>query len=298
MPENDPRITLDAPAKINLFLHVSGRRDDGYHLLDSLVSFTEYGDRLVAEPGDDLTLRINGPFASGLDDGDTDNLILRAARLLRDASRTRAGAMLTLTKNLPVSSGLGGGSADAAAALRILARLWRLDVDDARLSEIGLSVGADVPVCIAGVPCRMTGIGETVTPVNPFPPCAVVLVNGGEAVATPSVFAAREDVFSDGAAWSGPVGFDTFVAALRDCANDLSAAACTLSPMIDDVLAELTRSDGCALARLSGSGGTCFGLFADSATAEAAAAAIRARHLDWWCKATRFREHRVEIQTG
>ena len=197
--------------------------------------------------------------------------------------------MLTLTKNLPVSSGLGGGSADAAAALRILARLWRLDVDDARLSEIGLSVGADVPVCIAGVPCRMTGIGETVTPVNPFPPCAVVLVNGGEAVATPSVFAAREDVFQ-----TVPLGRGRSVSIPSSLRSEtvpttFSAAACTVSPMIDDVLAELTRSDGCALARLSGSGGTCFGLFADSATAEAAAAAIRARHLDWWCKATRFR---------
>jgi len=295
VPVTDQRLALDAPAKINLYLHVVGRRDDGYHLLDSLVAFTEYGDRLIARPADDLTLRIEGPFGRGLAGAGGDNLILRAARALQDASGVRAGAALTLVKNLPVSSGIGGGSTDAAATLRLLAQLWGLNIDDARLSDIGLPIGADVPVCVAGVTCSMRGIGEKIVPVDPVPYCAVVLVNGGEAVSTPAVFAARRGDFSNGAEWETPDDFNPFVAGLRTRTNDLAPAARTVSPVIDDVLASLESTEGCALARLSGSGGTCFGLFADQSSAERAVMDIRSSHPAWWSVSTQFRATRAEI---
>lgn len=297
MPDTDHRLAIDAPAKINLYLHVTGRRADGYHLLDSLVAFTEHGDRLTAEPAQDLSLRIHGPFAGGLEDG-ADNLVLRAARALQDACNIRDGAALTLEKNLPVSSGVGGGSTDAAAALRLLARLWRLDISDARLAEIGLPVGADIPVCVAGAPSRMTGVGDTVDAIDPVPHCGVVLVNGGEGVSTPSVFAERRGTFSDPVIWTTPQGFDALVTNLRSLTNDLASAAQTVSPVIGDVLDALEQAEGCALARVSGSGGTCFGLFGEPVHADRAAADIHARHPDWWCVATRFREKQPELTTG
>ena len=297
MSETDQRLALDAPAKINLYLHVTGRRPDGYHLLDSLVAFTEHGDRLTAEPSDDLSLRIEGPFADGLDGG-AENLVLRAARALQDASGFRGGAALTLEKNLPVSSGIGGGSADAAAALRLLGRLWRLDVSDARLADIGLPVGADIPVCVAGAPSRMAGIGDIVEPVDPLPSCGVLLVNGGEGVSTPSVFAARQGAFSTPVAWRTPDDFEDCVTELQTLTNDLASAAQAVSPVIGEVLASLERAEGCALARVSGSGGTCIGLFGDTGLANRAAAKIQAEHPQWWSVATRFRKRRPEIAPG
>lgn len=295
MSDTDQRLALDAPAKINLYLHVTGRRDDGYHLLDSLVAFTEFGDRILVAPDDDLTLQIDGPFAGSLDGGDDDNLVLRAARALREASGAGAGAAISLTKNLPVSSGIGGGSADAGAVLRLLARLWELDFGDVALAKTGLSIGADVPVCLAGVPCRMTGIGETISPVDPLPSCGVVLVNGGEGVSTPSVFAARQKSFSRAGEWETPARFEDFVSALRGRTNDLAAAARTVSPVIAEVLGALEASEGCALARLSGSGGTCFGLFADPALAHSARRSILAAQPGWWSASTRFRDIRPGI---
>ncbi len=289
---------MDAPAKINLFLHVTGRRDDGYHLLESFVVFTEVGDRIVVERADTISLSIEGPFAAGLPDTGDNNLVLRAANALRDACQVDAGARIFLEKNLPVSSGIGGGSADAAATLRALAVLWNLDVTESQLAKIGISIGADVPVCLSARPSMMSGVGEIVTAAAPPPPGGVVLVNAREGVSTPAVFSARTAPFSDAAGWDTPGAFDAFIAALAVRKNDLSEPARRVSPVISDVLAALEAGEECALARLSGSGGTCFGLFSDIAFAGAAAQQIGAAHPDWWCVATTFRDTPPTVLTG
>ncbi len=255
-----------AYAKINLTLHVIGRRADGYHLLDSLVVFAAIGDRITLTPGP-LSLRVAGPFAAGLPVSE-DNLCLRAARLAgRDAA-------ITLEKNLPVASGIGGGSADAAAVLR------GLGVRPARPEVLG----ADVPVCLNSVPVRMRGIGEDLSPVPPLPDLHLVLVNPGVALSTPAVFAAllRRDnaPMPDLAEWSGLPALIDFLAA---CRNDLEPGAVALCPEIDAVLAGL-REQGALLARMSGSGATCFGIFPDAAAAEAAAAALA--RPGWWAVAS------------
>ena len=233
-------LTEAAPAKLNLALHVTGRRDDGYHLLDSLVAFAGFGDRLSFEPGP-LSLAIDGPFASALPQ-DGDNLCLRAARLAGGA------AQITLTKHLPVASGIGGGSADAAAVLRGLARMGHALPDET------WRLGADVPVCLASAPARMSGIGEAVVPLPPLPLVPLVLVNPGIPVATPQVFAAldrRDNAplpplpdFRDAATLTGW---------LRETRNDLQAPAIRIAPVIADVLRAL-QSAGADFARMSGSG--------------------------------------------
>ena len=211
---------LDAPAKINLYLHVTGRRPDGYHLLESLVAFTGTGDRLSAAPSEALTLSVSGPFAGALEDDDADNLVLRAAHALRDASGTHAGAALHLKKNLPVASGIGGGSADAAAALRLLRHLWEIPADGVDLAALAAGLGADVPVCLAGTPCVMTGIGDELAPQPPLPPCGVVLVNAGEAVPTPDVFRARSGPFTPPGHWQPPADADALFAEATDAVLD------------------------------------------------------------------------------
>jgi 4-diphosphocytidyl-2-C-methyl-D-erythritol kinase len=267
-----------APAKVNLALHVTGRRADGYHLLDSLVVFAGIGDRLEAEPAAGLSLSLRGPFASGLGTGE-DNLVLRAATLLRPPGQ---GAALHLTKALPVAAGIGGGSADAAAALRLLARLWGVALPP---PDRVLALGADVPVCLAGRSARMGGIGGELTAVA-LPPFWIVLVNPGVPVPTGGVFAGlarRENPpmpdlprLPDAAALFG------WLAAQR---NDLEAPARALVPSIDGVLAAIAAQPGCALARMSGSGATCFGLFAAEAGALAAAQALRSAAPSWWVAA-------------
>ena len=282
-------VRIDAPAKINLFLHVTGRRDDGYHLLESFVVFTEVGDRLVVEPADTLSLEIRGPFGAGLDSGGGDNLVLRAADALRTAYKIIAGARIVLEKNLPVSSGIGGGSADAAAALRALSVLWNLDVPAQSLAEIGIALGADVPVCLFARPAMMSGVGEGVDSAEAPPACGVVLVNAHEGMSTPAVFAARPAAFSDAQGWTTPDSFDDFVQALSNRGNDLFAPARTVSPVIDRVISALQADGQCALARLSGSGGTCFGIYRDIASADAAGQLISHENPDWWCVSTVFR---------
>jgi 4-diphosphocytidyl-2-C-methyl-D-erythritol kinase len=262
-----------APAKVNLFLHVTGRRGDGYHLLDSLVVFAGIGDVLHAQPANELSLRLAGPFGAALA-GEQDNLVLRAARALAGT-----GARLTLEKNLPVASGIGGGSADAAAALRLLSRMWNLAPPD--LPGIALTLGADVPVCLDGRPSRMGGVGERLDPAPSIPVCGLVLVNPGVAVATADVFRARRG------GWSAPAGLPhswpdvgAMAGDLRDLRNDLQPPAIALQPAIGDVIAALEATPGCRLARMSGSGATCFGLFDDPLVA--AEAATRLRRPDWW----------------
>jgi 4-diphosphocytidyl-2-C-methyl-D-erythritol kinase len=262
-----------APAKVNLFLHVTGRRPDGYHELDSLAVFAGVGDVVTAAAGPALGLTFSGPFGGALS-AEPDNLVLRAARALSPAG----AAALHLEKNLPIASGIGGGSADAAAALRALAKLWGPQTD---LAPLALRLGADVPVCLASRAMRMQGIGEVLSPAPALPACGLVLVNPGVAVPTPAVFKARTGGFSAPA--DLPAGWNSaaaMVASLAACKNDLQQAAIGIAPVIGDVLATLARLPGALLARMSGSGATCFALFETPAAAQAAATLIEPAA--WW----------------
>lgn len=273
-----------ARAKVNLTLQVTGRRADGYHELESLVVFAGVGDVLALDPvdGNDLRLTIDGPQAGPLL-YEHDNLVLSAALALGRRGGVNAGAAMTLTKNLPVASGIGGGSADAAAALRGLARLWDLRVPEADLRELALGLGADVPVCLRGEAVILSGIGEALQPVAALPPLWLLLVNPGVAVSTPAVFKAREGAFSAVAEPRlPPSDLRGLVEWLERRGNDLEAPACRLAPAVGAVLAALRRQPGCLLARMSGSGATCFGLFGEEAAAQTAAAAIASQQPDWW----------------
>jgi 4-diphosphocytidyl-2-C-methyl-D-erythritol kinase len=279
-----------AYAKVNLFLHVVGRRPDGYHFIDSLVVFSGIGDVVQATsdaPGgasgdtECLDLTIAGDFAAQLQP-DPDNLVLRAARALAAATGQPPRATLHLEKRLPVASGIGGGSADAAAALRLLVRLWDIAIAPADLRDIAATLGADVPVCLASQPARMGGIGEVLSAAPVLPRFGMLLVNPGVGVSTPAVFRARSGPFSPPSVLpSGWADAHAMAADLALCSNDLEAPALSLCPAIAEILAALRAHPGCLLARMSGSGATCFGLFAGDAEAEAAA-----RHLarpGWWC---------------
>lgn len=257
-----------APAKINLYLHIVGRRADGLHLLESLVAFAETGDVLYAEPADRLSLDVVGPFAGALA-GEADNLVLRAARALAPGQ----GARLVLEKNLPVAAGLGGGSADAAAALRLLSRLWDIETD---LGPLAAGLGADVPVCLAGATCGMAGIGERLTPLPDWPVPYLLLANPGAALATPAVFGARRGPFSESRPWPETA------ADLAGGANDLTEAALSLAPEVGGVLDALAALEGASFARMSGSGATCFAAFDDAAARDRARDTLRSRYPDWW----------------
>jgi len=281
-------ITVFAPAKLNLYLHVLGRRDNGYHDLESLVAFADVGDHIAAAPASNLTLSIDGAFAEDLIDDD-ENLVLRAARALQATAGVDAGAALTLTKNLPVASGIGGGSADAAATIKALVRLWGIHPATHDLSGLALSLGADVPVCLFGRPAFMTGIGETLEPAPDLPAASLVLINPGLGLSTPDVFKARRGDAGIANSFDEPIAdAQTLADVLAARNNDLTAAAISLAPEIGQVLSVLGGAEGCLLARMSGSGATCFGLFADTAAATAAAAAMRGAHPAWWVVASRL----------
>ncbi|MGH7155414.1 MAG: 4-(cytidine 5'-diphospho)-2-C-methyl-D-erythritol kinase, partial [Acetobacteraceae bacterium] len=234
-----------APAKVNLFLHVVGRRADGYHVLDSLVVFAGIGDVVEAEPAAELSLAISGPFGAALFP-DPSNLVLRAAGALIEAASIRTGARLRLTKNLPVASGIGGGSTDAAATLRLLARMWAVSPEAIDFPALALALGADVPVCLAGRPARMGGIGERIGAAPRLPPFGLLLVNPGLAVTTADVFHARQAPFSAPAAlpaaWSSADRMADDLATLR---NDLDQPAIALYPVIAEVLAAIAGLPGC-----------------------------------------------------
>ncbi len=276
-----------APAKLNLYLHVVGRRADGYHLLDSLVAFAEYGDVLRAAPASALSLSVQGPFADALS-GESDNLVLKAARRLAEIAG-HPSAALVLTKNLPVASGIGGGSADAAAALRALRRLWRVQVDASTLAGIAAGLGADVPVCLQGAATYMQGIGEVLVPAPKLPQPGLVLINPRVPLPTPKVFAARRGSFSQAAPFAEPPRDAAALAAtLAARRNDLEAAAIEIVPAVADVLAALKASPACLLARMSGSGATCFGIYDNPVAAETAARWLGERQKSWWIKPTRL----------
>jgi 4-diphosphocytidyl-2-C-methyl-D-erythritol kinase len=275
----EPTVREFAPAKVNLALHVTGRRADGYHLLDSLVAFADVGDDVIAEPGRGLSLQVEGPMAPGLA-GEGDNLVLRAGRLL--AGQGTQGARLTLVKRLPVASGIGGGSSDAAAAVRALGRLWGATMPDGAALT---ALGADVPVCMRARAARMRGIGEVIEPVA-LPPLDAVLVNPGVGVPTADVFRALASRDNPGLpALPDFADAGALVAYLRTCRNDLEAPAMAAAPVIGEVLAAL-RGSGALLARMSGSGATCFGLFPGTGAAAKAAGRISAERPGWWVAAT------------
>ncbi len=283
----DGRIEALAPAKINLALHVTGRRDDGYHLIDTLAVFTEFGDRVTIVPGDADSLAVTGPFSRDLEAG-PGNLVERARDLLRGLSGGHdcGPVAITLEKNLPVASGIGGGSSDAAATLRALNALWNLGCSAGQLAGIGRALGADVPMCVHARPLRARGAGEEITFVDGFAPLAMVLANPGTGVSTPAVFRALKEKdnlpLPD---FSGVANTQGLVAWLRDSRNDLEAPARSLAPAIGDVLAELWRHYP-LVARMSGSGATCFALFDDPETARQAETGLRTAHPDWFVAAT------------
>lgn len=275
-------ITEKAAAKINLFLHIGNKREDGFHPVQSLAVFTDLGDMLAMESASGLNLTIDGPFAAGLS-GEGDNLVLRAARALDGG-----GAALTLTKNLPVASGIGGGSADAAAALRGLNRLWDAGRDGAALRDLGAPLGSDIPVCVASRPAFMEGRGEILRPAASMPRVPMLLVNPGVAVPTKDVFARLQD--RSGVALALPEGrfSDTadLLRFLETTRNDLEAPARALQPVIGEVLAAISALPGALFARMSGSGATCFGIFADDYACAHAAEILKKAMPGWWVAPT------------
>jgi 4-diphosphocytidyl-2-C-methyl-D-erythritol kinase len=272
-----------APAKINLYLHVVGRRPDGYHLLDSLVVFADVGDRLTAAPAAQLSLSVGGPEAATLAGLGDDNLVLRAARALAAAAPGR-GAALDLDKRLPVAAGIGGGSSDAAAALRLLPRLWRLPPEAAALvPSLARTLGADVPACLAACPVWVGGVGEAIEPAAGLPPAGIVMANPRRALPTAEVFRARRGAFSSPGRFARmPRDVAGLAAVLAERRNDLTDAAIALIPAVAAVLQRLGQLPGALLARMSGSGATCFALFATRDAALSAASALRADQPAWW----------------
>ena len=282
--------SVPAPAKINLALHVVGQRSDGYHLLETLVVFADFGDRIQVEDAERDHFTIEGPYAADLD-ASAPNLVTRARDALRrETNKAAAPLAIRLEKNLPVASGIGGGSADAAATLNAIAALR--GIEPALLTNVAPSLGADVPMCLAGAPLLARGAGERIEPLNHFPALDLVLVNPGVAESTPAVFSALATKHNP------PLPTLPAIAAARDAAgwlataaNHLQPPAVALEPAIDAALDEITQS-GALLARMSGSGATCFGLYADRASAEHAAHAILTARPGWFIKAVRTGEAR------
>jgi 4-diphosphocytidyl-2-C-methyl-D-erythritol kinase len=272
-----------AYAKVNLALHVRARMPDGYHSIETLFAFCEDGDRLSVAEGEGISLRVTGPFADSLETND--NLVLRAARALATRYRVEGGAALLLDKRLPVASGIGGGSADAAAALRLLLRWWGLPREEERLIEIGRDLGADVPACIASHVARGEGKGDQLTIVDDpaLSSLPILLLNPMIPLSTADVFKAWDGT-DNGALARGPA-----LAAAREGRNDLELPARAIVPAIADILSRLDASDGCLLARMSGSGATCFALYRSEIDRDRAAGAIAAERPDWWQLASRLR---------
>jgi 4-diphosphocytidyl-2-C-methyl-D-erythritol kinase len=287
-------LSEDGRAKVNLTLRVIGRRTDGYHDIESVVAFADCADHLTLTPGPELGLVATGPLAEACG-ATSDNLVIKAAHLLRERVPDLKVGSFTLDKVLPVAAGIGGGSADAAAALRLLAQLNGLALDDQRLHAVALATGADVPVCLASRPCDMTGVGESLLPLSlPIMPC--VMVNPRVPVATKDVFNAlglrngqllvgATDVLR-GTAWpQAGASVEDWVEVLAASSNDLEGPATRIQPIIGEVISALSATNGAWLARMSGSGATCFALYENTADAGRAADAIRRDHPEWWVHA-------------
>ena len=281
--------TTQAPAKINLYFHITGRHKDGYHLVDSLIGFTTLGDELTIRALEPLDIVSNGPFAEGMPPPHK-NLVYRAVQLLAQNASNQARAHVTITKNLPVAAGIGGGSSDAAAAIKALSALWNMPHSTVDLYELGLTLGSDVPACLKARTTYARGIGEVLDDAPILPETGILLVNPGVTLMTASVFQARRGVFNQPNRFDkSPKDAAALAALLAERGNDLTDAAISLCPVIRNVLTALEAAPGCLLARMTGSGATCFGIFDDLAAAEAAAPAVAQD--GWWVAPT-------ELATG
>jgi len=277
-----------APAKINLYLHVTGRRSDGYHTLDSLVVFTDIGDFMSIEPSSSFVFELDGPKAADLaGTQESGNLAVRAVKSLAKELGRPLNVKLRLTKNLPVASGIGGGSSDAAAALRLLAEQWGVPKTASSLTRIASDLGKDVPCCLEAKTCYFNGAGEIFDEGPALPHTDIVLVNPGKALSTPSVFSAYAE--SGNGRFSEADRLDKvprtgaeLAGLLHSRKNDLTSAACKLLPEIRAVLDAISATEGCQLARMSGSGATCFGIYPNRSLAKKAAARILGQNPGWW----------------
>ncbi|MDD3030617.1 MAG: 4-(cytidine 5'-diphospho)-2-C-methyl-D-erythritol kinase [Alphaproteobacteria bacterium] len=275
-----------APAKINLYLHVTGRKDNGYHELDSLVAFASIGDEIALRPKKGFLFETTGRYADALskDEQGNENIAVKAARALAASVGKDFAAHIVLVKNLPVASGIGGGSSDAAATLRALAKHWGLFSEDPRLAAAAARHGQDITVCLSTNPVYM--IADGIEPAPPLPKASIVLVNPGAPLSTPDVFKAFRE---SGAPFSpprklekAPQTLDEMIAALKERSNDLYEPAKSVLPCVAEVMASLEASPSCLLARMSGSGATCFGLYPDETAAKSVASQIRAVRPHWW----------------
>jgi 4-diphosphocytidyl-2-C-methyl-D-erythritol kinase len=292
MSDVQKSIRVFAPAKINLYLHVNERLANGYHGLDSLVDFADVGDFITIEPADMFTFTVDGPFAGALSGRDVEagpastNLVVRAARALARASDHRLDFKITLTKNLPLGAGIGGGSADAAAVIWGLLQYWGLPKDAPYLQELMVELGADVPVCFWSRAVRMRGIGDIFDAVPALPEMPILLVHPGKSCSTPTVFAGYDGSLKSLVEIPDFENETRLIRFLWGQDNDLSEAAQRVIPDIGNVLQVIGAQDGCALARMSGSGSCCFGLFNDESTMDAACDVIKADNPDWWVQAS------------
>lgn len=285
------QFSIAAPAKLNLCLHITGRRADGYHLLESLVVCTELADTIDIAPASTLTLSIQGEFAEFLQDFTDHNLVIKAASLLRLQSGCNAGAAITLTKRIPVGAGLGGGSSDAASCLLALNQFWNLRCDPGMLHRIAVQLGSDVPACMARSAVWMRGIGELVTPVVLAFPMWVVLVNPGSPLPTKDVYHGFKSAFTTPR--NMPTSFSTIqdlLALLGTTKNALEPSAIQQVPAIQHVLASIQETPRCLFARMTGSGATCFGLYANQSDAATARRMLQQRYPEWWCVDTGIKD--------
>jgi len=289
---NINEITVLAPAKVNLFLHIVGRRPDGYHLLESLFAFADIGDKLTLKEAKDISFKVSGPFKEICQRAGCDgegNLVFKAATELAKISSGK-GAEITLEKNLPLSAGLGGGSSDAAAVLKGLQILWNTEVDEDALFKLALDLGADVPACLLGGPCFVAGIGEKITPLEEFEDLEVVLVNPKRPLSTPQVF---KSFMEANRPFTPPLGLTPDInesqeRLITETHNDLQGPAIALTPEVAKILGALEGCDGNVLARMSGSGASCFGIFENHGQSEKATAWLAREHPNWWVAETRL----------
>lgn len=290
--QNRPSVSLPAPAKINLYLHLTGRRADGYHLLDSLTAFASVGDVLRIEESERFSFHVDGPFAAALteaeraDSKDSSNIAVRAVMGLAEAAGRKPCVSVHLTKNLPAAAGIGGGSADAAAAVRGLTALWGLPSDASYLEGLLRSLGADVPVCFHGRAARLRGTGEILDPVPALPAVPVVLVNPLRPCPTKEVFRQTRAFFREPTIL--PDRFEnafSLAAFLKGTENALTEAALQVVPEIATCLSDLSKAEGCLLSRMSGSGATCFGIFGSEPYALRCAQTLQADQPDLWVRA-------------
>ena len=278
-------LSLFSPAKINLFLHITGRLNNGYHTLDSLVAFADIGDHITLHAADTFSLNIQGPYANDLSPNDTaDNLITKATYALAKHLGKRPNIKITLTKNLPIAAGIGGGSSNAAATIRGLIQWWDASCKDDDLQDICTKLGADMPVCYHNKPAYMQGTGEIITPLKaPLPELGIILINPNKPCPTQPVFAQIKPPYSS--ALTLPEDFQSqtnLITFLKEQRNDLTNAACSAIPDIQMILDTLNNEPECQIARLSGSGATCFGLFTNKNAANKAAQTLKKNHPDCW----------------